>query len=1564
MRKILLALLFGLVITASTAYAQQLYWEEPEVLIPEGGRFPRVDQNGGTTAILWHEFSYDGDEPVEMSVSLMVRSTSQEEWDVYRRILGPFDFVGDEVPFASTAIDRDGRVLIATASSGRRIELYELEGPGEQVRQLTTLGDGGGEGISVAPKLFYKATGGFLLFATQPLRVEGAEGSIGIPSLGINYSVSNDGASWTNFRPLVSDTNISYVYLPSHASYRNREFVVFQASPPESRYYQLYLVSSGDGGITWTEPRRLTDFTDALGIDNADVNDFNNQRPYLAAAQNGLHLAWERQFANTTAPQIYYALLNTEGELIEEAERVNSSNASCRSPQLIVDDETPYVLWFDDRKGENRIFLGYRQGRNWQNDDLSIMQGSSMYGEFFYRNDKINVVWENKFSENSRVVMLEPDQSVEAPRVIPQNFRTEGRFNQGNYAVEWNIPDDSSGISGFNYSIDRDPDARPDRVMKILRRDERRAEVEVEKDGWWYFHVIARDYAGNWSEPETVGFFHDTTPPPAVQFEEPDRDEEGYLKSNTASISWEAPEAEDLQGYTYRLQYLTGPSYQGEMSDFSINAPTSGVRTRSPEYTFYNLDNGTWALTVAPIDTVGNRGPAKTVYFQLNKYIPVTYITRIEVAQDQLNRYDLQIIGRGFSVGGAIQQVMLDRDGEPPYDYVYEQETGLYSVRNDRVIDGPSVENIDKGEYRVGVVHPERGTYFTRYTLQFETTGAVKFGDFTLIAAERPALKAFRQIAIYGSELPVVLIMILLAAMLVFAVWKLTALAGEGAYLRSEVQALLENRQLSYEKKKEKLATMKKRGMGLRIKFVLLTTFLVLIIVLMVALPLSNYMIRTQQRNLTAGLQENTRVLIESINAGAEKFLPEESTIELGRLPRQMRAAEDARFVTITGPRLSSANQLGNDFYDYLWATNDPEIEEKVVAPEDEDLVQAGEFTYERGTIKVDDRVSSVIPDLRQQINREADEQVGRLVERLEELQQEARTAAQRLVESNDQDTAQLLTELQDQISQINTRIEEELSNIGNRMGSIPNFNAENVLTGPTDYTFYRPIVYQDSDREGVYYHGMVRLGISTVRIIEEIRASRETLIRQTALIAFVAIGLGILGALLLATIIIIPIRRLVKGVAQIRDTEDKEKLEGHEIEIKTRDEIATLAETVNDMTKGLVNAAIANKDLIIGKEIQKMFIPLEEDKRGRKLTTADLQTEQADFFGYYEGAKGVSGDYFDYMELTPGRYAIVKCDVAGKGVAASLIMVEVATIFRNFFNEWLTSQSRKDKISAGKSVKRSEEDPNLEELVYAINRLVQERGFKGRFAALIVVLLDTRNGKTVMCNAGDNLVHIFNSEKHAMEAKTLPEAPASGVFPNDLVEMQSGFKRIPHMLKAGDMLLLFTDGLEEAQRKFRNENFEPIVCNEPGLEDGQEHGTHSVGMDNEELSLGRVYDVVNSLMSRGVYQLLKYHNPVPNEELTFDFSSCKGTIQEVVIAMVSVEKVFRMYPDPSAGANDVVVVDRKIDEFLKEHFLQYENYFHHPIEGQTDQEEYVRFSHIKEDNQYDDLTVLGIRKK
>ncbi len=120
---------------------------------------------------------------------------------------------------------------------------------------------------------------------------------------------------------------------------------------------------------------------------------------------------------------------------------------------------------------------------------------------------------------------------------------------------------------------------------------------------------------------------------------------------------------------------------------------------------------------------------------------------------------------------------------------------------------------------------------------------------------------------------------------------------------------------------------------------------------------------------------------------------------------------------------------------------------------------------------------------------------------------------------------------------------------------------------------------------------------------------------------------------------------------------------------------------------------------------------------------------------------------------------------------------------------------------------------------------------------------------------------------------------------------------------------------------------------------------------------------MINAVMSKdSSYKLVKYHNPVPDEELLFDFSSCEGSVREAVLAMTAMDKIFRLIPDPSAGANDRVRVDVKIDEFLRRHFSLYDRYFSNP-DSDDQFPEYLYFPYLREDDQYDDLTILGVRK-
>jgi hypothetical protein len=106
-----------------------------------------------------------------------------------------------------------------------------------------------------------------------------------------------------------------------------------------------------------------------------------------------------------------------------------------------------------------------------------------------------------------------------------------------------------------------------------------------------------------------------------------------------------------------------------------------------------------------------------------------------------------------------------------------------------------------------------------------------------------------------------------------------------------------------------------------------------------------------------------------------------------------------------------------------------------------------------------------------------------------------------------------------------------------------------------------------------------------------------------------------------------------------------------------------------------------------------------------------------------------------------------------------------------------------------------------------------------------------------------------------------------------------------------------------------------------------------------------------------------KFHNPEGDMELQFDFSTCEGKTEDVIMAMASTEKIFRCYKDPKAGEDSRFLVDKKVDEFLKNHFLQYRRYCSHTREY-PENDAYMYYTHIKEDEQYDDLTILGIKRK
>ncbi|THB62753.1 MAG: hypothetical protein D6B26_06930 [Spirochaetaceae bacterium] len=134
-------------------------------------------------------------------------------------------------------------------------------------------------------------------------------------------------------------------------------------------------------------------------------------------------------------------------------------------------------------------------------------------------------------------------------------------------------------------------------------------------------------------------------------------------------------------------------------------------------------------------------------------------------------------------------------------------------------------------------------------------------------------------------------------------------------------------------------------------------------------------------------------------------------------------------------------------------------------------------------------------------------------------------------------------------------------------------------------------------------------------------------------------------------------------------------------------------------------------------------------------------------------------------------------------------------------------------------------------------------------------------------------------------------------------------------------------------------------------------------GIGDEEFSIERIHRITEAIQSGSTYVLQRQSNPDPDELLEFDFSDIEPTAENTVLGLIAIEKVLRMYTDPMAGADDKVVVDRVVDDFLKQVFHQYSTYFGNPVESSMELD-YRQYAFVKEDDQYDDLTLLAIKRK
>jgi len=183
-------------------------------------------------------------------------------------------------------------------------------------------------------------------------------------------------------------------------------------------------------------------------------------------------------------------------------------------------------------------------------------------------------------------------------------------------------------------------------------------------------------------------------------------------------------------------------------------------------------------------------------------------------------------------------------------------------------------------------------------------------------------------------------------------------------------------------------------------------------------------------------------------------------------------------------------------------------------------------------------------------------------------------------------------------------------------------------------------------------------------------------------------------------------------------------------------------------------------KDVELAAQVQRLFLP-----SGKPAITG------LEIAGMMHPARGVAGDYYGYFPVDAQTTQIVIADVSGKGVPAALLMSATAASMRLEANR----------------------DRNMLDLVGRLNAEIHSVSDDEHYVTLLLAEVDTHKRTLRYVNCGHNPALLFQAETGTL-MRMDSSCPPIGLSPDEICELASAD------LTAGDVLVLYTDGVTEAE--------------------------------------------------------------------------------------------------------------------------------------------------------------------
>jgi len=192
-------------------------------------------------------------------------------------------------------------------------------------------------------------------------------------------------------------------------------------------------------------------------------------------------------------------------------------------------------------------------------------------------------------------------------------------------------------------------------------------------------------------------------------------------------------------------------------------------------------------------------------------------------------------------------------------------------------------------------------------------------------------------------------------------------------------------------------------------------------------------------------------------------------------------------------------------------------------------------------------------------------------------------------------------------------------------------------------------------------------------------------------------------------------------------------------------------------------------KELDIANVIQTSILP--------RTFPAFPDRKEFDIFAKMIPAKDVGGDLYDFFLIDKYRLGVVVGDVSGKGIAAALLMAVCKTLL---------------KATAYKGMP-------ADNILSEVNNIIVDESPSNMFVTVFYGVLDTRSGAFEYSNGGHNSPFLISND-----GKVKPLAEIGGMLIGAMKDVEYNSNVI--MLKPGETLFFYTDGVTEAFNKDKEE--------------------------------------------------------------------------------------------------------------------------------------------------------------